>query len=294
MDSRLRGNDEGQKGERLPATNRDTLAARRHIAVTDGGDLGCSRVRIGRAIARDIQGMTKKKLIIAGLLSVTAIGGIGATAHAFMGHKGPMRADTNGDGVVSRSEFFTAAETRFKAKDANNDRMLTGDEMQDKRGRFARLDTNNDGKLSFAEQAAGTNARFAKLDVDGDGKLTPEELGPRHRHGPREDGPGLAQDQDDAPMARGGGMGAGMLMRADANGDGKITREEMRAQADQRFDRLDANKDGVIDQAELQAIRDRMGQRGQGRRGMGRMGMDDMPPPPPPAAAPAAPTPPKP
>ena len=224
--------------------------------------------------------MTKKKLIIAGLLSVAAVGGIGATAHAFMDHKGPMRADTNGDGVVSRSEFFAAAEARFKRKDANSDRVLAGTELQDKRGRFARLDANNDGKLSFAEQAAGTTALFARLDANGDGKLTPEELGPGRRHGRHGgDRAGLVQGPDRV-AGPGGGM---MLGRVDTNGDGKITREEMRAQADQRFDRLDANKDGVIDQAEMQAVAGRMGQRGMGRGAWRNQGMNDMPPPPPPA-----------
>lgn len=42
------------------------------------------------------------------------------------------------------------------------------------------------------------------------------------------------------------GGGAAMLMRADANGDGAITRDEMIAAADQRFDRRDANRDGTI------------------------------------------------
>lgn len=220
--------------------------------------------------------MTKnKKLLIAGILSVTALGGAAIAADT-IGHKGPMRADTNGDGIVSRSEFFTAAETRFKKADANSDGVLAGTEMQDKRGRFARLDANNDGKLSFAEEAAGTNTRFRAMDVDNDGKLTPEELGPRHRRGPRGDEAGLAQGPDGRPMP-----GGGMLRRADTNNDGKITREEYRAQSDQRFDRLDVNKDGVIDAAELQA--------GQGRRGWRGQGMDDMPPPPPPPAP--APTP---
>ena len=226
--------------------------------------------------------MTKKKLLLAGALSLAAIGGAAATAHAVMGHKGPMRADTNGDGVVSRAEFFTAAEARFKTRDANGDRVLAGDEMQDRRGRFALLDTDNDGKLSFAEQAAGTTALFTRLDSNGDGKLTAEELRPGRGRGPgRERGPRMMQGPDDGPMAPGGGM----LALLDANRDGKITRDEMRAQADQRFDRLDANKDGAIDQAELQAAR------GQMRRGWRGPGMDGMPPPPPAPASGTTPAP---
>lgn len=216
--------------------------------------------------------MTRKKLMLSAALTASVLGGAAVTANALI-ERGPMRADTNGDGVVSRSEFFNAAEARFKARDANGDRRLTGDEMKDRRGRFARLDTNDDGTLSFAEQAAGTTARFSRLDADGDGKLTPEELAPRHG---RRGGPvGFAPDGDRP------GPGAMALQRLDTDGDGRITREEMRAQADQRFDRLDANRDGVIDQVELQAMRGRMA---GGRRGdMVRSRMDDTPPAPPPA-----------
>ncbi len=68
----------------------------------------------------------------------------------------------------------------------------------------------------------------------------------------------------DAPPPGGRGM-----MRADADGDGTITRAEFVAQATQRFDRMDVNRDGKLDKTELQ----QMGQRMRGMRG-------DMPPPP--------------
>ena len=152
--------------------------------------------------------MKRKTMIIAAALSVTAAGGAAVAADALR-EKGPMRADTNGDGVVSRAEFFAAAEARFKNRDANGDRTLSGDEMKDRGGRFARIDTNNDGQLSFAEQAAATSARFVRLDADRDGKLTPEEMGPRRGRGPDQRGPGMGP--------RGGGprRGAARLLRAD-------------------------------------------------------------------------------
>ena len=59
-----------------------------------------------------------------------------------------------------------------------------------------------------------------------------------------------------AASAQGGpprGPGAAM-MRADANGDGTVTRAEALAEAGMRFDRMDANRDGKIDQAELSAM----------------------------------------
>lgn len=40
-----------------------------------------------------------------------------------------MRADTNGDGVVSRAEFLAQAGERFDRMDANHDGKLAPDEM---------------------------------------------------------------------------------------------------------------------------------------------------------------------
>lgn len=78
--------------------------------------------------------------------------------------------------------------------------------------------------------------------------------------------PALAQD--DAPRPSRGG---GMMMRADTDNDGVITKAEALAQAAQRFDRMDLNRDGKLTRDEL----DQVGQRLRGMRGGG-----DMPPPP--------------
>ena len=77
-------------------------------------------------------------------------------------------------------------------------------------------------------------------------------------------GMAIAQDMGPPP---GGGM-----MRADANNDGVVTRQEAIDQATARFDRMDLNHDGKLDKAELAQVRDRQ----RAMRG-------DMPPPPPPA-----------
>jgi hypothetical protein len=50
----------------------------------------------------------------------------------------------------------------------------------------------------------------------------------------------------EAPGGRGG-----MMMRADTNGDGKISQAEFTAMMDQRFTRLDKNGDGFITADEL-------------------------------------------
>lgn len=70
-------------------------------------------------------------------------------------------------------------------------------------------------------------------------------------------------------------------MRADTNGDGKLTQAEYDAQSKERFDRMDVNGDGVLDTAELQAGPGMRGGRGGGQR---RGGM------PPAQPMPAAPT----
>jgi hypothetical protein len=52
--------------------------------------------------------------------------------------------------------------------------------------------------------------------------------------------------------------GGGMMMRADANGDGLITRDEHLAQAAERFDRMDADRDGRLTGEEMARIGRRM------------------------------------
>ena len=81
-------------------------------------------------------------------------------------------------------------------------------------------------------------------------------------------GGGIALAQDMAPP--GGGRA---MMRADANGDGAISRQEWLDEQGRRFDRMDLNHDGKVDAGEMAQV----GQRMRGMRGMG----GDMPPPPP-------------
>ena len=52
--------------------------------------------------------------------------------------------------------------------------------------------------------------------------------------------------------------GMGMMMRADANRDGILTRAEATTAAQAAFDRIDTNRDGRVDQAERDAARQQM------------------------------------
>lgn len=144
-------------------------------------------------------------------------------------------------------------------------------------GMLMRADTNNDGILTRAELIASVEARFAKRDTNKDGKIGADERG--------RGGPGMRDDR----RARGG---EGRGNRLDTNNDGSISKAEQVAQATKLFDYIDRNGDGKIDKAERDALRDTMAalNRGHGGKGghgrHGRMG----PPPPPPAGTPNAPT----
>ena len=76
-----------------------------------------------------------------------------------------MRADTDGDGRVSRAEWMAYAAARG---------MKGRPERQ-----FARLDLNRDGVLDKSEIDAMLARRFAKRDTNADGLLTADERHPR-------------------------------------------------------------------------------------------------------------------
>ena len=106
-------------------------------------------------------------------------------------------------------------------------------------GMFERLkaaDANGDGMLS-KQEAAGLPRlaeHFDAIDANRDGLVTFEELRAFHQ----------------AQRARHARAG---FAKADANGDGRISRDEFLARAAARFDRLDANKDGALTTDELRA-----------------------------------------
>jgi Ca2+-binding EF-hand superfamily protein len=182
------------------------------------------------------------------------------------------------------------SDQRFARLDANGDGVISGDELPGRGRLVASADADKDGKITRAEYSAQAAARFAKLDANGDGKISPDEMkamGERTREGRGGRGGG---DVMPPPPGAPGGLGAmghhgghgGMLARIDTNKDGKISRDEMRARVDARFDKLDTNKDGFIDQAEMQAARATMKEHRGKMRGhwRHRPGGPGMPPPP--------------
>ena len=117
-----------------------------------------------------------------------------------------LRADTDGDGRVSRAEAEAASSKKstewFDKLDTNKDGYVTQDEVSQAKAtrradmkarfdeRFKEADANNDGQLSLDEVQARMPRladRFNTLDKDQIGMLTREELergGPPHHRRP--------------------------------------------------------------------------------------------------------------
>jgi hypothetical protein len=115
-----------------------------------------------------------------------------------------LRADTDGDGRVSRAEAEAASSKKstewFDKLDANKDGYVTQDEISQARAtrhadmkarfeeRFQEADANKDGQLSLDEVQAKLPRladRFTTLDKDKNGMLSKEEMAsgapPHHR-----------------------------------------------------------------------------------------------------------------
>ena len=110
-------------------------------------------------------------------------------------------------------------------------------------------DANDDGLVARSEVPEQMLDRFDRMDENGDGVLEADEiesLPARMGPGAGRGGRGMRGD----PIAR--------LRSFDANGDGRITREEIPDQAGGMFDRVDANGDDVITADELDAMAGRM------------------------------------
>lgn len=106
---------------------------------------------------------------------------------------------------------------------------------------FARMDANQDGKVSADEHAAGAKRMFDMMDVNRDGKVTAAEMD-------------AAQERVTGVRAAPGDLAATEKIKAvDTDGDGVLTAEEHAAGSRAMFTRMDANLDGFLSREELAA-----------------------------------------
>lgn len=145
-----------------------------------------------------------------------------------------------------------------------------------------RADTDKDGKVTLDEFKAAVLAdaerRFHEFDRNNDGVLSPED---RPEGGPQSDmrgpggkegrGPGRGPDGRNWEDAR-----KGLIESADADGDGRVTYQELEASKPgiprDAFDRMDGDHDGAI-------TMDDPAPAGPPHRGPGGPGRPDGPPP---------------
>jgi Ca2+-binding EF-hand superfamily protein len=145
---------------------------------------------------------------------------------------------------------------------------------------FKQMDKDGDKAIS-KEEAGERWERLGKLDKDGDGKVTAQEMmaarpGGKGEPGKGAPGKGKGEPGKGAPGKGKGEPGKGapgkgapgeMFKRADKNGDGKLTKDEVPEQAWARLSRLDKDGDDAVSQEEAKAGGPPGGPKGKGKGG---------------------------
>lgn len=154
-----------------------------------------------------------------------------------------MKADADGDKIVTKTEALAQADARFAKMDVNGDGTLnSADRTAMAKKHFAEMDSDKNGAISETEFLAAHEARIAER---------------RDRHVQRA---GQSNDnaKGDRPEHHMGGHGRGgmkMLALADTNGDKAVTQAEFRKAAEARFAKADTDNDGTISSAERKSMR---------------------------------------
>lgn len=118
-------------------------------------------------------------------------------------------------------------------------------QMRGSEGRFERADANNDDSVTREEFIAARADHFTKLDRNSDGYIDSTDVPKR-----------LAARRQQQ------GGGDFMVGQFDADGDGKVSKEEFVNGPTLAFDRADTNKDNVLDAKELAAAKEAVKEKG--------------------------------
>lgn len=167
----------------------------------------------------------KKLSLYAGIM------GLSVTSAAAL-HAAAVKADSDGNRIVTKAEAMGAADARF-----------------------AKIDLNGDGTLNAADRTAMMAKRFAIMDADNNGAISQSEFMAIHEAGA--DRRERRMERIGASMREGrrrGRVGAiAMMARADTNRDKAVSQAEYRAAIDARFSKADANQDDSLSIEERQA-----------------------------------------
>lgn len=194
------------------------------------------------------------------------------------GPDGARRPD--GEGRPNRPQFPPV----FAALDADHDGRVSAEELESAGRHLKALDRNGDGSLT-PDELFGMPGRgpqpMGDRRPEGDRRPDGDRPAPRdgEGRGPRPDGQRGDGPRPDSERREGrpegdrrpeGGPGPEEFLRrlkeADADKNGKISREEAPDRLKANFERLDTNGDGQLDEQEVRAILERMSGRGEGRR----------------------------
>jgi Ca2+-binding EF-hand superfamily protein len=121
-----------------------------------------------------------KRILIAAV-AATAMAMFGLPARAELSNLEIVfvKADANGDLVLSKGEVLVMAIQQFEIADADGDQILEAEEIGELATdpEFSDNDSDKSGSLSIEEMIAEKLADFERIDTDKDGSLTLEELG---------------------------------------------------------------------------------------------------------------------
>jgi len=167
------------------------------------------------------------------------------------------KMDLNGDTLIDKTEFLSAANQKFADMDTDANGVVTQEERKAFRSlkreeraqrRFERKDANGDGVISEQESQDARAARDEKREI-----RRAERQAEREARGETGE-PGKNRE------------GKRKRFNPDSNEDGVIDVAENTAAAEQAFARMDKNQDGFLSADELKRKK-RRGKRKQRRSG---------------------------